>query len=135
MDIVVIDGTSYDVAVSEITEGFTILYSENTGRSLADGGRMILDPIGTFFTHSVTFERKSGGEEAFDELYNFLSIPRSVGFDLRVVHNQETIEYEAYVSNAERRLMRVDPNTGKVYWDSLKVNFIPMKAQVTPYGD
>ena len=62
MDFFKIDGIKYDVLVTSIEENFSILYSENTGRTMARGARMVLDPLGTFFGHKVTVQRKKGFE-------------------------------------------------------------------------
>ena len=66
----------YNVLVMAIEENFTILYGEGTGRSVAPGARMILNPLGTFFGHKVTVKRKQGFESEFDKLFNFLAQPR-----------------------------------------------------------
>ena len=60
MDLVKIGGKVYDVLVTELSENFNILYSENTGRTMSAGARMTLDPLGTFYGHKVTFQRKRG---------------------------------------------------------------------------
>lgn len=132
MDYVKIDGRSYDVVVTEISENFTILYSENTGRTMSIGARMTLDPLGTFYGHKITFKRKSGYESEFDRLFEYVSQPRYDGLRMQLVHGQTTISYDAYISNGERKLKRIDERTGKVYWDSFSVNIVPMEAQVTP---
>ena len=132
MDIVKIGGKSYDVLVTELSENFNILYSENTGRTMSRGARMTLDPLGTFYGHKVTFERKRGKEAEYDELFTFVSQPRYDGINVDIVHNQGTISYDAYISQGERGLKRIDPNTKKVYWDKFTLNIVPMEAQVLP---
>ena len=132
MDYVKIGGKVWDVLVTEITESFSILYSDQTGRTIAKGARMTLDPLGTFFNHKITFMRKKGFEETFDELFDFASQPRYDGIPVEIVHNQETLFYDAYISQGERALKRIDANTGKVYWDKFTLNIVPMEAQVKP---
>lgn len=132
MDFVKIGGRSYDVIVTELSENFNILYSENTGRTMSKGARMTLDPIGTFYGHKVTFQRKQGREAEFDSLFDYVSVPRYDGIPVKIVHNQTTLEYEAYISNGERALKRIDVKTGKVYWDKFTLNIVPMEAQVIP---
>lgn len=132
MDYVKIGGKAYDVLVAEISESFNILYSENTGRTMSVGARMTLDPLGTFFGHKVTFQRKQGKEAEYDALLDYVSRPRFDGIPVEIVHNQTVLKYDAYVSTGERALKRIDPKTGTVYWGKFALNIIPMEAQITP---
>lgn len=132
MNYCVIGGRSYDVIVTAIEESFTILYTENTGRTLGIGAPMTLDPLGTFFSHTVTFKRSKENVNEFDRLYEYLSTPRYDGIPIEIVHGQTTIQYEAYVSQGKRTLQRIAEKVKRVLWGEFQVNFIPMKAQVTP---
>lgn len=127
-DILKIDGISYNVSITEISESFSILYSENTGRTMSQGARMTLDPLGTFFGHKVTVSRRGDKFDEFDTLYEYLSKPRLNGVKLEAIHGQTTIKYDAYVSQGERNLKKV--NNGVAYWDAFSINFVPMEAQV-----
>lgn len=131
MDICKIGEKEYAVVVVSITETFTKLFTENTGRTMGSGARMNLDCLGTFFGHKVEVARKPGYEADFDELYDLISLPMNEGITVKMVHNQTSIEYEAYVSTGERGLKRVDLKNNKVYWDKLSINLIPMEAQKT----
>lgn len=132
MDYVKIGGKVWDVLVTEISESFSILYSENTGRTMSRAAEMTLDPLGTFFNHKCTFQRKKGFEKAYDDLFDFVSKPRYDGIPVEIVHNQTTLKYNAYISQGERALKRIDTKTGKVYWDKFSLNIVPMSAQVLP---
>lgn len=132
MNYCVINGKSYDVIVTSIEESFTILYTDNTGRTLGAGAPMTLDPIGTFFSHKVTFKRCKENVQEFDDLYNFLATPRYDGFDIEIVHNQTTIKYKAYTSQGTRQIQRIVDNIKKVIWGELSINFVPIMAQVIP---
>jgi hypothetical protein len=132
-----INGKSYNVVVTSLEESFEILYTENSGRTLADGAPMVLDPIGTFFGHKLTIKRKIGFEKEYDELYLLLAQPRKVEVTedallFEVAHLQESIAYYAYVSKGTRALKKIDENTGKVYWGELSLNIVPIEAQVKP---
>ena len=132
MEYVKIGGKVWDVLVTEISENFNILYSENTGRTMSVGARMTLDPLGTFFGHKITFQRKQGNEKEYDTFFEFVSNPRYDGIPVEIVHGQTTLVYDAYISQGERTLKRIDPNTNKVYWDKFSLNIVPMEAQVLP---
>ena len=132
MNYCVIDGEVYDVIVTSIEESFSILYTDNTGRTTSKGARMTLDPLGTFFSHKVTFRRSKENYKEFDKLYDFFTVPRYSGFPIEIVHNQTTIKYEAYVSQGTRKLTQIMDKLKKVLWGELSVNFIPMEAQVVP---
>lgn len=131
MNVFKINGKTYNVLVTELSENFNILYSENTGRTISSGARMSLDPLGTFIGHKITFQKKSGFEKDYDDLFDYLCKPRYSGVMLECVHGQDKISYEAYVSNGERSLKKVDGRTGKISWGALSVNFVPMEAQIT----
>lgn len=132
MDIVEINGIVYDVSVVELTETFTILYSDKTGRSISPGARMVLDPLGCFYGHKITFQRKKGKELDYDLLFEYVSQPRYTGVPVKIIHGQDTIEYEAYVSSGERALQHYDTRQNKAYWGQLSIEIIPMEAQVKP---
>mgnify|MGYP006991654771 CR=1 FL=1 len=131
MDYFKIDGQSYDVVVTAIEETFNILYSENTGRTMATGAKMILDPLGVFFGHKVVVKRRNGHEAEFDALYDYVSRPRYTGVFVEIVHNQTTIRYEAYVSTGTRALKNITKED-VVKWGELSLNIVPMEAQVLP---
>lgn len=132
MDYVVINGKSYDVIVESLNETFDITHSENAGRTIAPGAPMVLDPLGTFIGHQITFRRKPGHEKAYDELFEMLYQPRYEGLPVKIVHGQSTISYDAYVSTGERALKRIDTSSGKVYWGEFSVKITPTEAQVLP---
>jgi hypothetical protein len=132
-----INGQSYEVVVTALEESFEILYTENSGRTLANGAPMTLDPIGTFFGHKITVKRKNGFEQQYDELYSLLSVPRRVentedALLFEVAHLQETIAYRAYVSKGMRAVKTIDEKSGKVYWGEMSLNIVPIEAQVLP---
>ena len=93
---------------------------------------MVLDPIGTFFSHKVTFKRSKDNVKEFVELDNYLTTPRYDGIQIEIVHDQTTLKYEAYVSQGSRKLLKIVEKIRKVFWGELSVNFIPMEAQILP---
>jgi hypothetical protein len=127
-----IGGIEWDVNILEVSEDFNILYSPQTGRTVSKAARMVLDPLGTFYGHTIVVGSKEGKETEFDKFFTFVSKPRYNGIPVELVHNQTTIAYEAYISQGKRKLKKIDKKTGKVYWQSFSVNIIPMEAQVIP---
>ena len=132
IDVFKIGGKTYNVVITAIEENFNILYSSNTGRTLAEGAPMVLDPIGTYIGHKVTVKCKRGFEEEYDELFDYVMQPRYDGIAVKMVHNQTDIEYDAYISNGTRNIKSIDLKSNKVYWGELQINIVPMKAQVLP---
>lgn len=129
MNWVKINGKAYDVLVTSIERNFTVLYTENTGRTLAEGSPLILDPLGTSYGHKVAFRRRKDNFKAFDDLWECISMPRSQGVEVDIVYNQTTLRYSAYCSTGTQSLKRIAKN-GDVCWDELLVDFIPMYTQV-----
>lgn len=132
MNYCVIGGKAYDVIVTAIEESFTILYSDNTGRSTGISAPMILDPLGTFFSHKVTFRRSKENVQEFDALYDFLTAPRYDGFDIEIAHKQTILKYKCYVSQGTRTLQRIAERLKKVLWGEMTIDFVPMEAQIVP---
>ncbi len=131
MDYIKIGGRTWNVRVLEIERNFNIMDTENAGRVISEGA-MTLDRIGTFYGHKVTFTRGSATVSEYDELWDYLSVPRNSGISVDIVYNQKTLKYNAYVSSGTQKLKKIDTGNGIVYWDTFSVNFIPMKAQVVP---
>ena len=127
-----IDGQVFDVIVTEIVESATILYSDNTGRTISKGARMTLDPLGTFFNHKIKVMRNKDNVWAYDMLFNYITRPRYGGMHVKAVHNQTTIEYDAYISSAERQIQKIDDKNKMVYWKEMEINIIAMEAQILP---
>lgn len=133
-DWVQIGNRAWNVIVTEISEDASILYTENTGRVMEEGAPLTLDPLGTFFSHKVTFSRKRGYDGEYDLLFDYLLQPRHDGIPVKIVHGQTTISYDAYVSSGSRKIKSIDDKKKIVNWDSMQVTFIPIRAQVTPNG-
>lgn len=131
MNYAVINGKAYDVLVTSLEESFDITHSENAGRTIAEGTPMVLDPLGTFFGHTVTFKRLQGKESEFDKLFNAVAMPRSKGVPVKIAHDQAVIAYDAYISTGTRKLERITKD-GKVLWGELSVKFTPITAQWRP---
>ena len=143
-----IDGKEYRVRVFEPEESFTILYTENTGRTLDNGAPMMLDPVGTFFNYTLTVGAIKGLEADFEALWEYLSFPRDEGmlisfpkstnemWQTKNDSGQTVNGFYAYVSSGKRKIKKIvektDGNLKEVIYDTFAINFIATKAQVTP---
>lgn len=143
-----IEGVEYQVRVFEPEESFTILYGENTGRTLDDGAPLVLDPIGTFFNYTLTVGMKRGFEDDFEKLWQFLSFPRNEGMRVEFPSGRKTMwtttnkngeiinGFYAYVSSGKRKFKKiiedVNGDLKEVIYDTFSINFIATKAQVLP---
>lgn len=126
-----IDGKRFNVTVTSIKQSGTILYSDNTGRTIATGAPMTLDPLGTFYNYTITVKRNGEDIKAYDELYDYVMKPRNKGMTITAPHNQKTISFEAYISSAEREVQQIDEKKGKTYWKEMTLTITAMRAQVT----
>lgn len=127
-----IDGERFNVSVMSIKESGTILYSENTGRTMAQGAPMTLDPLGTFFNYTIAVKRNGDDVDDYDRLYDYVMKPRYSGMLITAPHNQGVQTFEAYVSAAEREVKSIDDKGKKVYWKEMTLTITAMKAEVLP---
>lgn len=143
-----VNGRAYDVRVFEPEESFSILYTENTGRTLDDGAPMVLDPIGTFFNYTLTVGKKTGAENDFESLWTLITTPtdqphifvfpknRTELWRTTQDNGEEIEGFFAYVSNGKRKILKiiedVNGNLQDVIYDTFTINFIATKAQVLP---
>ena len=117
------------VAISDITENFNVLDGDNTGRSTLTG-TMIRDIIGTYIGHEIVFFNGKSNTD-FDALWDYL-VAHSANDSvlLEACDGQSSISYQAYYTSGTRKMKNV--TDGVNHWDEIKVNFIPVDAQVKP---
>ena len=130
IDLVKIDGKSYDVLVVAIAEKFNLIEGSNSGTAIYRQ-REIRDLLGIKIGHSVTFA-PDNDPDAFDELtaYLFGEVRESVM--LEIVHGQATITYEAAYNTGNRSVAYIDDRNDHVGWTELTVEFRPMQVQIAP---
>lgn len=131
MSYIKLNGVEFDadVAISGYNRNFNVLDGENAGRVMT--GRMVRDIIGTYIGHNITVFRRGNNYEGLDKFWDYLvehSVDDSVM--LEAADGQRTITYEAYYTNASQDIEKVE--NGVNYWGEIKINFIPMEAQVVP---
>lgn len=119
-----------DVAISAYNRNFNVLDGPNAGRTIKDGV-MQRDVIGTYLGHKITVFRRGDDYEGLDRFWDYIyqhSVDDSVL--LEAADGQTTISYEAYYTSASQDIERVDGSTN--IWGEIEINFIPMKATITP---
>lgn len=123
-----IDGKSFDALVTAIQETSEVIEGSNSGTALYRQ-REIRDILGVKVGHSITFDADSD-PVLFDELYNYLFGTIRPYVIIEVVHNQETISYQAAYNTGSRHVAHIDDESDTVYWSELTVDFRPMENQI-----
>lgn len=127
MAVFTLDGTSYDVSVTELQRKASILDGENAGRVLS--GLMKRDIIGTYYNYSLTLDTSNLKVSDYDMLYEALTAPVN-SHRLTVPYGQGAASFDAYISNADDVLKRM---TGSMnLWGNLKINFVAMEPKRYP---
>lgn len=131
ISLVKIDGIQYDTTVAAIEEVGNIIEGANTGTALFRE-REIRDIKGIKIGHNITFA-PTNDADAFDGLYDYLFGTIRESVIIEVVHNQQTITYEAAYSTYTRRVETIDDRTDMVGWSDMTIAFRPMECQNTEY--
>ena len=124
-----VDGIEFTKAVVDKPKrSFQILDGENAGRQILTA-KMERDVLGTFYNYSMNIDSRFMTKEEYDALYDLLSSPVD-SHAIEVPYGQETLVFEAYVTNGTDELVRIR-NNGNV-WANLSINFIAMEPQRRP---
>lgn len=127
MDIIKVDGKTFNVAVTSLKRGAAVLDGENAGRVLS--GRMARDIIGTYYNYDLTFGKSTIDPAEYDELYDLLTAPVDY-HTITVPYGQRTKTFEAYVSNASDVLKRMTDRVN--LWGELTIKFTAMEPDRRP---
>lgn len=125
-----IDGVSLRLWVTSLKRGFEILDTQNSGR--LQNLRMYRDIGGTFYNYTMEVEPDKRNRADYDTFYEIISSP-TPSHILVFPYAQETLEFEAYVTNGEDSL-KIQEEGGKQVnkWKGLSLNFIAMEPQRRP---
>lgn len=127
MDVLTVDGKTYNIDVTSLKRSASVLDGTNAGRVLS--GLMVRDIIGTYYNYDLTFGRSSLSPADYDALYETLTAPVDY-HTITVPYGQETKTFRAYVSNASDVLRRM---TDKVnLWGELTIKFTAMEPNRRP---
>lgn len=125
---IVLDGVTYaTLHVTKISRSFSVLDGENAGRVAS--GAMLRDVLGTFYNYSVEIDADAASRSDYDTFYDAISAPVD-SHELVIPYAQETITFEAYVTQGSDELLAMLPSANR--WGNLSFNFIAMAPQRTP---
>ena len=124
-----VDGIEFTKAiVDKPKRSFQILDGENAGRQILTA-KMERDVLGTFYNYSMNIDSRFMSKEEYDTLYELLSSPVD-SHTIEVPYGQDTLVFEAYVTNGTDELIRIRGNSNN--WANLSINFIAMEPQRRP---
>lgn len=123
-----IDGKSYNVSVTDLQRKASVLDGENAGRVMS--GLMVRDIIGTYYNYSMTLDTRSLDFADYDALYELLTAPVDC-HSITVPYGQGTATFDAYISNADDVLKRMDGSRN--LWGDLQINFCGNGSQEVPH--
>ena len=121
-----IDGVELRVNVTKLERGFSVTDTENSGR--LQNYKMHRDVAGTFYNYTLEIEPDVNYRADYDTFYNIISAPVP-SHRMVFPYNQETQEFEAYVTQGKDSLKRIN---GKNLWSGLSVYFVAMEPQRRP---
>ncbi len=121
------DGVAYHVDVLALTRKFSVMDTDQSGRT--QDGQMYRDVIGTFYNYTMTVGVRDGDRESLDAFWEAISSPQS-SHVCQFPYGQKTLTQRMYVTGGEQGLQLM--KDGKNHWDVITVNFIAMGPEVTP---
>lgn len=126
----IIDGLSLRLWVTSLKRKFEVLDTQNSGR--VQSLRMYRDIGGTFYNYTLEIDPDKSNRADYDTFYEIVSAPIE-SHVLIFPYAQETLEFEAYVTNGEDNL-KIREEGGKQVnkWSGLSLNFIAMEPQRRP---
>lgn len=141
MDLIKINGVSYDVLVTAIEEIPEVVEGNNSGTAL-HRHRDIRDIAGIKYAHKITFSPNDEYPEMFDSLFSCLFDNVRESVLIEVPHGQETISYEARYSTGSRRVAYIskikdadaEDETDFIHWDDLTVDFRSIETVINATG-
>ncbi|MCB7321107.1 hypothetical protein [Lacrimispora sp. 210928-DFI.3.58] len=123
-----LDGKSYNVEVEadSLERSFAVTDTDQSGRTL--DYTMNRDIIGTFYNYAMKVYPKPDDLAAYDAFYDAISDPNYDSHEMTFPYGQETLTFQAYVSQGKDRL-RI--RKGRNIWgmEGMSLNFTAMEPQ------
>lgn len=121
------DGKEYQLEVGELERSFAVTDTEQSGRT-ADYS-MHRDIIGTFYNYTMKVYPDIRNLDSYDAFYDAITDPNYESHEMTFPYNQETLTFQAYVSQGKDKLMS---RKGRNIWalkDGLSLTFTAMEPQ------
>ena len=121
-----LDGKGYDVHVTKLTRQFSVMDSENSGRTI--DGQMYRDPVGTFYHYTMTV---SAGEDTAELEAFWEAISQPVHSHVCTFpYGQQTLTQRMFITDGEQPLLRMTDRGN--YWDEVTLQFTAVSPRVVP---
>lgn len=125
-----IDGVDLRLFVINLKRKFEVLDTQNSGR--VQSLRMYRDIGGTFYNYTLEIDPEKSNRADYDTFYEIVSSPVESHI-MTFPYAQDTLTFEAYVTNGEDNLKIREENGKQVNkWDGMSLNFIAMEPQRRP---
>lgn len=121
-----LDGKAYQVQVEELERSFAVTDTDKSGRTIDYA--MNRDIIGTFYNYTMKIFPKVDDLDSYDAFYNAISDPNYESHEMTFPFGQETLTFQAYVSQGKDKLQR---RGGRNIWglDGMSLTFTAMEPQ------
>lgn len=127
-NVFLLDGKVYNVEVEadSLERSFAVTDTEQSGRTMDYA--MDRDIIGTFYNYAMKICPKMDDLAAYDAFYDAISDPNHESHEMTFPYGQETLTFQAYVSQGKDKL-RIRKGRNIWGYDGLSLNFTAMEPQ------
>lgn len=120
-----IDGVSYNVQVMSLTRSFEV--KDAIRASETQSGSIYRNPVGTYYSYSMTVREKDGDRASFDSFWEAISRP--VASHVCVFpYNQTMLTQRMYITSGSQPIGRL--YEGGAQWQDITVQFIAQAPKV-----
>lgn len=120
-----IDGKSFNVQVMDLERSFEV--KDAISPSVTQGGSIYRNPIGTYYSYSMTVRAKDGDREAFDDFWEAISRPAASHVCV-FPYNQSVLTQTMYITSGRQELLRLYQDGAD--WNDITVQFIAQAPKV-----
>ena len=125
MQVFTMDGVRYDVNVTELKRSFSVVDTEQAGRT--QDGKMYREPIGTFYNYTMTVSRKGANDEALDAFWEAISQPVESHI-CSFPYGQKLLTQRMYVTSGQQGIQLISRSGN--HWGDITIDFVAMEPKV-----